>query len=208
MESRLRVCKTKCKSQFCPDCCMAHCVTWREKLRPALKHWNSVMMLTLTLDQTKFDSPWDALETVGKKRAVSELIKELNRVGLLKSREFTCTIEFHKNGWPHYHVLVDCKFLCKHKLQAKWKRGNCWISKHDFKSVEHAINYATKYIVKTTKADENEFIFPEWVMDYKGNVRRFSTSRGLCPTRKYKKNHGDGKKRTRITKTGREKIAT
>lgn len=212
MEKYLTACKTKCKSQFCPDCSLAHCVSWREKLRPALSHWDSVLMLTLTVDPAKFESPEAALRHVGEKRKISELIRALVRKGLLKNREFTCTLEFHKpekGGWPHWHILVESKFIDKHKLQNCWGLGHVWLSKHDFKSVDHAINYATKYIVKTNDDKANdEFIFPEWAMDYKGNLRRFSTSRGLCKTRKFKKrtsSEGE-KKRERKTRTGREKI--
>lgn len=170
-----------------------------------MKHWKSVIMLTLTVDPKLFDSPWDALEAVGKKRGISELTKALHRKGQIRSREFTCTLEFHKSGWPHWHVLVDSNFVDKHVMQSIWKRGNTWVSKHDFATVEHAINYATKYIVKTEE-DREAFTMPGWVLDYKGNIRRFSTSRGLCPTRKHKKKKDDGEvKRVRVRKTGRQR---
>ena len=213
MPDKLRLIKCRCRSQFCKDCALAHCVSWREKLRPALKHWKSVIMLTMTIDQSKHDSPWGAMELVGRRRAVSKLVAKLHKAGTIASREFTCTLEFHKKGWPHWHVLVDSKFVCKHLLQKSWGLGHCWVSKHDFKTVEHAVNYATKYIVKTdeeTGNGENEFLFPAWCYDYKGNIRRFSTSRGLCPTRKIKNrskyDDDTQEKRARVTKTNRQKI--
>lgn len=202
-------CKSRCKSQFCKDCALAHCVSWREKLRPALAHWKSVMMLTLTLDRSRHESPEAGYRYVGKKRSVSELIKKLHKRKMIRSREFTTTLEFHKvekSGWPHYHVLVDSSFVDKHELQRLWGLGNCWYSKHEFKSISHAINYATKYISKTSEDDDEEFWFPEWVLDFKGNMRRFSTSRGLCPSGRKRKKKADGEKtRPRIRKTGRQR---
>lgn len=187
-----------------------------------MSHWKAVLMITLTVDPKRFASPEDALRHVGEKRKISELIRALVRRKLLRNREFTCTLEFHKKetgGWPHWHLLVESRFIDKHKLQEAWGVGHCWLSKHDFKSIEHAINYATKYIVKTDEAageaaaDEaageaagDEFLFPDWAMDYVGNLRRFSTSRGLTKTRKYKKRQGTGEKRARKTKTGRQKV--
>ena len=212
MPDTLRLIKCRCKSQFCKDCALAHCVAWREKLRPALSHWKSVLMLTATVDPKQHESPWEAMELVGKRRAVGKLIARLHKKGVLKNREFTSTLEFHKSGWPHWHLLVDSRFVCKHLLQKTWGLGHCWVSKHDFKTVEHAINYATKYIVKTTEEEGDEFLFPAWCYDYKGNIRRFSTSRGLCPTRKIKnrRKYDDDtqEKRARITKTNRQKVET
>lgn len=166
---------------------------WREKLRDGLKHWRSVLMLTLTVDPKRYENAESAFIEIRQKRRVAELIRKLNRDGVLKTREFTKTIEFHKNGWPHYHLLVEASFVSKYKLQAAWKIGHCWVSKNDFESMDHAINYATKYIVKTDEDDG--FAFPDWVLDFKGKVFRFSTSRGLCNTRKQpkrkKKSTGD-----------------
>lgn len=48
-------------------------------------------------------------------------------------------------------------------------------------SVEHAINYATAYLTGGGKSRKKELELPEWVLNYQGNLRRFSTSRGLCP---------------------------
>ena len=204
--SSLVPCKGKCKSQFCPDCAVAHCVSWRERLREALAGWKNVLMLTLTVDPKEYSSPKEAYEYVGKSRRVAETIRKLNRNGLLPNKHFTLTLEFHKSGWPHWHVLIESRFVCKHKLQEAWKLGNCWVSKGDFDDVGHAINYATKYIVKTADDDENEFLFPDWVLDYEGNMRRFSTSRGLCkPLRKRKKRDPSKKTRARKRRTGRER---
>lgn len=193
------------------------------------------MMFTLSLDRSgklstsvmsreikagrkkPYDCAETGLEFVQKRRAIPKLIAALEKRGILKNREYTVTLEFHKSGWPHWHVLVDARFVCKHKLQEQWGLGVCWFSRPSgFESIEHAINYATKYVVKTTdpnddEDDREEFLFPGWVMDKKTNLRRFSASRQL--SKKWsrgsrKTSSKDGKKKTRITKTGRQKIET
>jgi hypothetical protein len=163
------------------------------------------MMLTLSIDQELFGSPQEAYEHVGKKRKVSELVRKLHRDGVLISKRFTVTLEFQKNGWPHWHLLVESRFVPKHELQDAWGLGHVWFSKRDFDDASHAVNYATKYITKTAK-DQDEFWFPDWVLDYPGNVRRFSTSRGLCPPdRRPAKRQPSGKTRPRITRSGRQR---
>lgn len=211
VQNQVFACKTRCKSQFCRDCALSHCVMWRERLRPAIKHWESVLMLTLTVDPKTVDGPKDALELVQRRRAISKTIAKLKQRKILSSTEYTVTLEFHESGYPHWHVLVNASFVCKHKLQREWGLGIVWISKGDFDDINHAINYATKYIVKTNSdEDKDEFLFPEWVMDMKTNLRRFSASRAI--SKKWARKHKpriaevDREPRERITKTGRQKI--
>jgi len=173
---KLALSPCRCTSQFCDRCALPHAIKWRERLRPALKKWQAVSMLTLTLDPSKFDGPEQAFREVGKKRWVAECIRKLNRKNLLKSTSWVYALEFHKSGWPHWHVLVETPFIDKHKLQAAWARGNCWVSRsRGFKNSNHAVHYVTKYAIKSDAG------FPEWVLNYKGKLRRLSTSRGLCP---------------------------
>ena len=62
---------------------------------------------------------------------------------------------------------------------------------------EHAMNYLTKYIAK------QDVEAPSWVLDYAGNFRKFSTSRGLCGEIK---SRPEGKRRTRVRRTVAERI--
>ena len=213
VETYLASMKCKCGSQFCPLCSLAHCVRWRERLRPAISRWKFVMMLTLTVDQdsevplkwSRYKSPRHAYESIGQKRRVAEMVKALHRDNWLRSRHFVNVIELQKNGWPHYHVLVESDYVPHAELSRRWGQGHVWFSKRDFEDSSHAVNYVTKYITKTSK-DEDEFWFPDWVLDYPGNFRRFSTSRGLCPPiRKGKNKRSEPKGGTRIRKSGRQR---
>ena len=174
-------------------------------MRDGLKHWKHVMMLTLTLDPKRYNGPEDAFRSINKERRVATTIKSLHKRGHLGSREYTLTVEFHKSGWPHYHVLVPEQFVGKHELQRTWGRGVVWYSKHKMRSVAHAINYATKYITKTD--EDGGWWFPDWVMDYDGAVRRFSTSHRLLPPERKPAKRKEGRKRGRRTRTPRERAA-
>lgn len=176
----------RCKSQFCEGCAWRNMIKWRSRLDGACEHWPAVMMLTLTVDQNRYDGPEDAFRRIQKGRKVAKFICKMNELRHLRTREYTLTIEFHENGWPHYHILVPETYVDKYKMDKVWGIGHTHFSKQEkFQSVKHALNYVTKYVSKTD--DEDGFSFPDWVMEYKGQIRRFSTSRGLVKAEKAKR---------------------
>lgn len=195
--STLSVSPCLCRSQFCERCCVPYAIRWRERLRPAIAKWREVSMLTLTLDPTSWESPEHAYRGVGKRRLVAELIRKLKRHDLLYSDRFAYSLEFHKSGWPHWHVIVESGYIPFQQLQECWAQGHTWISRSlKFKSASHAVHYVTKYALK---ADAG---FPEWVLSYQGRIRRISTSRGLCPVEATKPSEyagGEPKKMTQRT---------
>src|SRR5690606_12943327 len=101
-----------------------------------------------------------------------------------------------KNGWPHWHVLLDADFVSIEVIQDRWdcfrpegagplKAGHpgfgwVWVShgkggrKGEFQSSEHAANYALKYVLKHPKHG-----FPAWVLDSRGEVKRYWPSKGF-----------------------------
>lgn len=195
----------RCRSQFCDRCRMQNCIKYRERLRPAIKQWSCVLMLTFTLDRKLHIDGEAAYRHVQGKRLIAELMRKLDRLQLVKSRRFVYVIEFHKDGgWPHWHVLVESRYICKHKLQAMWGQGHVWVSRQRrFTSANHAVHYVTKYLAKV------DHPYPDWVLDYKGNFRRFSCSRGLLgwSSRRVKDVDPDEPVVTRKRITIRERVA-
>ena len=129
---------------------------------------------------------------------MKEFVKKLHRRGLIESQEFFYAIEFHKNGWTHWHLAVRGRqvvpsnlngvnmFLDSgYELPELWKYGMVNVSappEGDYYDPEHAMNYLTKYIAKQDVGP------PDWVLDRRGsNFRKFSTSRGLCEPVKSRK---------------------
>lgn len=176
----------------------------RDNLRGPIGEFGSVLMLTLTVHRE--GSAESQYRECQEKRAVSELMRKLKRRGMVNSGRYFYVIEFHQDGYPHWHLLVDSSFVCKYKLQKLWGRGNCWVSSGPkglrFKSNDHALNYVTKYVAKWERP------FPGWVMDFPGNMRRFSCSRGLMPRkgpprRSNAEGYGD---RKRVRQTARERV--
>jgi hypothetical protein len=177
----------------------------RKRLLPVVKQWASVMMLTLTIDPKLFGSPEEAFRYVKEHRCVPRLIRRLASAGFLNSKQFFAVIEWQKNGMPHFHVLVEAEFVPHKELAKAWgrfrpKSASKWEGTYEedqlkgmapefghvrfsrkrshggkqFASPEHAANYATKYLTKHPEEG-----YPDWVLDFEGQIKRFSTSHGL-----------------------------
>ena len=183
-------------------------IKYRDLIRPAIADFKHVLMLTLTVERR--DSPKDAYEKAQKERAVSELIRALHRNGFLVTKRFFYVIEFHRDGYPHWHVIVESGYIPHAELKKRWGRGHVWISagprnkKEAFKSADHAMNYVTKYLTKSEP-------FPNWVMEYEGNMRRFSTSRGLIrevKPRPKKSPLSQRQKKPRQRRTPKERVSS
>jgi hypothetical protein len=157
-------------------------------------------MWTLTVSPDEFDSPEQAYLHVGKKRLIAELVRALHRKGWLDSVRFFYCLEFQENGWPHWHLVVETAFVPIELVRGLWNVGHVWYSDGNGASPEHAANYVTKYVAKPDVG------FPEWVMNFKGNMRRFSTSRGLCEPCRPRPNRCCDNPRVRIRKTPRERV--
>jgi len=183
-----KVVRCSCRCRFCVDCAIGIGLSIREKLVPTVSKWQGMVMLSLTVNPGNFDSPESAYRYVTSRRLISRLVRELHRCGAIKSRKFFSVFEVQKNGNPHWHVLLEAKFVLHGIVTEIWNRwgageenttenpamGYAWISGSDFADPRHAAEYATKYLIKAPSAG-----WPDWVLDYQGQIHRCSRSHGL-----------------------------
>lgn len=200
------VCKpARCRSSFCPTCTESYGMRLRQRVTPIIESFESVIMLTLTIDPKLFESPREAFEYVRKHRCVSKLVDALFRDGHLLSRRFFCVIEWQKDTeMPHWHLLVETHRVPFIELARLWGKfrprsapawpysysrglralkgvspefGHVRFSKLNFESKQHAALYATKYVTKYP-----EHGFPSWVFDMSEEgkqIKRYTTSHGF-----------------------------
>ncbi len=136
-------------------------------------------MMTLTVDPKRFDSEHAALDYVTEHHFIARLLARYLHV-----KSWVWVLEFHKSGWPHWHVVIDLSGrgpIKPHDLRKfwsiwrdKWGIGGLDISKPGkFSSPDHAMMYITKYLTKTP-----EVPYPGWFL--KGVRRRmFAASRSV-----------------------------
>lgn len=129
-------------------------------------------MLTLTVDRSHFASPRAAWERVSGKKALSELMWKLGVKWWFWALEFQMGKgpDPHREGWPHWHVLVDLSTCPGGRLDLErawylWR--DCWgLGRLDLSRKKvvassglHGVNYITKYLTKMPRHG-----FPDWVL--------------------------------------------
>jgi len=185
------VCACGCRSWFCKHCCRGRGLALRGRLLPVLGTFTGLQMWTLTIDPELFSSPQAAFEYVREKRSVANLVRRLYQRGYLHSKRYFCVLEWQKNTeMIHFHVLLDASFIEFDAVCELWNRnrpplagpvrgvrpgfGSVRFTNQRFADHRHACNYACKYLIKFP-----EHGYPDWVMDFRGEIHRFYASRGF-----------------------------
>jgi len=195
------VCPCGCRSWFCERCAIAKGIEVRSRLQARIEGFTDVLLLTLTLDPKEFKGPLAAWRAVKRGRWISRVMRDLFRSKLArKASGYFYVVEWQGNGMPHYHILVDARFI-PHKIlaaiSARIGFGFVFISKRDFGSKRHAANYATKYLTKRPK-----HAYPAWVMNRgkSEQVRRYDVSKGFWGTsRPPSRDTGETRQNTKST---------
>jgi hypothetical protein len=123
-----------CRSPWCPKCAKT-CQT-AQKIRERLQslEWNRVRQVILTVSRDK--PPQDIMKEIRKERAIPKTVARLG----LKGKKWLWVLEFHKGGFPHWHLFIETRpgkegIIGKKRIQSAWKYGHVWETYA--KSVEH-----------------------------------------------------------------------
>ena len=181
-----------CKSWFCPKCAKRMGYALRRRVVEVVNTFQAVAMISLTVDRTLFRNAQEAYEWVRGKHGIGLLIKNLRRKGWLDSARYIWFIEFQKAGWPHWHILVDAKYVPAALVYELWGKlrpagieqvpgrppfGKVDVSAGKFLNGAHAANYGTKYVIKEPREG-----WPDWVWEFEGRVAHYGVSRGFWGT--------------------------
>jgi hypothetical protein len=137
------------------------------------------------VDREAFSSPVQAYRAVTRKKLVWRLMRALG------VKRWFWVLEYQQKtgaGWPHWHILIDLNDVPgggRVDLQKAWELwrdvwgvGRLQLEVRDvqFKSVEHALMYITKYLMKQPEGG-----FPTWVLKSRQAIRFFQGCRLLGP---------------------------
>lgn len=89
---------------------------------------------------------------------------------------YMIVIEPTDRYYPHFHVLMDGKYLPIEDLNAMHREWGAWHKYEQLRSLRNAIGYAVKYVTKTG-GDVKYHSFLSVL-----NIRQFNTSKGLLLT--------------------------
>ena len=173
----------RCKSRMCIGCGPRMGFFLRMRLLAVADNFRKPALLTLTVDRENF----------GSCEAAHDFISSKGRIGLLMKRLgvklWVWVLEFQQrtgDGWPHWHILVDLADCPGGKIDLdrawnfwrdKWEIGGLDLQiKRRFRQPRHAINYITKYLIKSPKSG-----YPRWVLESEKAIRLVAACRKLGP---------------------------
>lgn len=132
-EYQIRIFQCACGSAFCE-----HCVGDSQSFQRILEimstfDWRCVRNVMLSIDRERFKTPAEAYERIKANREINKFIKRVDTATGRKNK-YLWVIEFHADGFPHYHVLLDSGvkgqegMIGKEIIQNLWGFGHCWES--------------------------------------------------------------------------------
>ena len=175
--------------------------------------WQRVRTLTLTIDPSQWSSGQEAFEHIRDHKALSQMIKNLKRGDGYRITDYLWVLEWHTNGFPHWHVFIEVEKKGKAGMidfkhtDARWAYGashDGYI--HNQEHWERYLSYVEKkgYFGKGEK--ESQLELPEWALEVEYRIRKWSASQTKGKTENGKENDEDidekGKDRVGVPDVG------
>jgi len=133
---------------------------------PHVRGW---VMITLTLDPSRFSGPKEAYE------AACADFPRFNRslAGLHGGKlRWARKMELHESGWPHWHLICNLRKLRReelHDVTRIWGHGHTQV---DFIRDSRHLQYVLKYCVKAAAGEDT---LPDWILDFPRRIRWWQT---------------------------------
>lgn len=176
--------KCKCGCSWCPKCFLLRSSKGVSE-RISGMNWKSTRMITITIDPHIFkNDPLKAYEfLVREKKAIPQFMRDLQRTAGINVLDWVRVLEWHKNGFPHWHIFVDVgvegqKGMIGHSVLKKyWSYGGC--SESPIKS-EHHFKKLSGYFGKFgyfSQGKGHQSKLPEWALLTNYRIRRYDSKR-------------------------------
>lgn len=199
-----------CRSPWCKNCAKSAPASETIRRRLTDLDWRATRQIVLTVNREK--APEKSFHHIRERRAIARLVKSME----LSECRWLWVLEFHKGGFPHWHLFIETKvgkegMIGKKFIQKRWKHGLVWETYA--KSKEHwgaICGYHRKmgYFAAETKAHQLEL--PEYLMD-QTRVRKYASNYMVSggKTAKPPKTKATGKssKAKRVQRVYKERLA-
>lgn len=141
--------RIRCNSWYCTRCAPRKLKKLKARLYQFIgKKYTRLMTLTTRYTNQPID-----LLLIDLSRDWDILLKRIKRK--YGKVQYFKIVQFHKNGAPHLHCLID-KFIDQNWLSDQWSEiHNSPIVDIRFMDNHHAINYVSKYISKELEAQSH-----------------------------------------------------
>jgi hypothetical protein len=145
--------------------------------------WQSTRHVTLTIDRKKFSDGEQAHEYVTSKKLIAQVIHNLRRTKGITVRDWSWYLEWHRDGFPHWHLFIDVVTKGKEgmiggdNLRQYWKIGA--VRESHIRSALHW-KRLTGYFQKHgyfEKSKAHQSTLPQWARQGKKRIRRSDSMR-------------------------------
>lgn len=164
-----------CRSPWCPQCSKTCQTAQKIRNRLSILQWDRVRQVVLTVSRDK--TPEESMEEIRRNRAIPKLIQALG----LKGYRWLWVLEFHKGGYPHWHLFIEtvrgkAGLIGKKKIQSLWKRGIVW---ETYAKSEKHWRAITGYHKKTgyfgAETKQHQLELPNYLRE-QNRVRKFASN--------------------------------
>jgi len=164
--------RLNCKTWICPYCGRRKAKRYKYAIRAAAEQLKLQRFITLTLDPDRIEG-----DPVVYLRDSFNKLRTYLRRKFGHAPKYIAVLEFHKNGKPHLHVLID-RFVEQAWLSAAWSAvGGGRIVDIRFVDLHRVSRYLAKYLTV------------DLFLSAPKGVRRVTCSRGIVLLEKRGKNH-------------------
>lgn len=177
-QKRISLKKCRCQSVWCPVCRYKSLA--RVSSRLSLMDWSNVRHVVVTVDREIFDDGQSAYEYISDKKSIAGLMRNLERDLGRVVNDWLWVIEFHKDGFPHWHILIDSPggMIGGDWIRKHWTFGK-YVRESYIKSERHwgkIFGYFGKhgYFGEEKGA---QGVLPSWALEYDKKIRRYGAKR-------------------------------
>ena len=166
---RLNGCR--CGSVWCRRCGKKGQKRISERIRGM--DWRRVRHIVLTVDRGKFDDGEHAYDEIRNKKVIKGMVRNFRRVMERNVGDWIWVLEFHKDGFPHWHVLVEVeagKMIGRDVLKRYWPYGFYLREEfmHDEDHWKRLSGYFDKHGYFGDKGSQSRL--PGWALDKYGII--------------------------------------
>jgi hypothetical protein len=169
--------KCGCNLVWCPKCFKQRgAKTITQKLQGM--DYKSTRQIVLTVNPEFFENGKFAHRKITEKKLIASLVRDLERTQNVKVRTWQWVLEWHRNGFPHWHLFIDVSITGQKgmiggdTIRHYWKWGG--VKEMPIKSLKHWFKL-TGYFEKHGYFDKrkaHQASLPQWALDDNKTIRR------------------------------------
>ena len=208
-----------CGSVWCKSCYTHKGGSKRFSDRLQTMNPERVREVVLTVDPKKFKDGQEAYEVIRDKKALSQFIRDLGRYGGVEILRYQWILEWHKNGFPHWHFFLEVPHagsagqIGNETLLRFWPHGLIYESY--IRSEKHWLkltSYFGKHGYFNKKEKQHQLELPEWAKDVDYKIRKTGgtqtkTDNNKCLEETTEELGDDPEKPERMARTYREVLS-